>query len=138
MKTFRSQALYSSTQAIALRNRQHTDLDLQDELYKVDAICGCKEDIISKGLRAIMAIPVGEKKKKRKELHRFHTDKEAVLSGHLWIRPNIKSQSLYEGVHLRLLILDQSVSRVLVGVSYEKKNPKINQILAVKKVSLRL
>lgn len=58
---------------------QHTDLDLQGELYKMDAICGCKEDIISESLRAIMPIPVG---KKKKELHRLRTDKEVVLFGH--------------------------------------------------------
>lgn len=61
-----------------------------------------------------------------------------MLSGHVWIHLNRKSQSLYEVVHLRLLILDQSISRVLVSVSYEKKTPKINQAPAVKKVPLKL
>lgn len=44
---------------------QHTDLDLQNELYKVDAICGCKEDIISESLRAIVPITVRDKKEKK-------------------------------------------------------------------------
>jgi len=68
--------LHSSAQAIFLRKMQHTDLDLQDELYKVDAICGCKENIISESLRAVMPIPV---EKKKKELHRFHTKKLCFL-----------------------------------------------------------
>lgn len=37
---------------------QHTDLDLQDELYNMDAICGCKENIISESLGAIMTVSV--------------------------------------------------------------------------------
>lgn len=72
----------SSTQAIALRNMQLTDLDLKCELFEVDAICGCKKDNISEGFRTIMPIPVNNEKKK-KELHKFHTNREAVLSGHV-------------------------------------------------------
>lgn len=49
---------------------QHTDLDLQDELYKMDAICGCKENIISESLRAIMTISVKKDDRATQIFHR--------------------------------------------------------------------
>lgn len=68
---------------------QLADLDLQYELYKVDAVCGCKEDNVSEGFRTIMPIPVKKKIKIKKKSHTNFTQTEKLC--YLVVSENVDS-----------------------------------------------
>lgn len=119
------------TQTIALRNTQHTDLDLQDELCRMNAIWGCKENFISESLRAVMTISV------EKRFQSYTNFSQIKKNSCFLIMPYIVCPSLCKSVHLTLLILSQFLQRVL-GVSYKKKTPKVNHSSVRKKTSLMI
>lgn len=114
---------------------QHTDLDLQDELYGVDAVCGCKEDFISKCLRAIMPIPV------RKRSHTNFTQKKKlcflVMPDSVYPSPDRK-RILVQGFLSKTLSSKSQYVHKAYGVSCVKNTPQIRQISTRKKVSLNL